>query len=459
MRAILLALFLQSVFPIVETGSNGYVGVSLVNPNEAETTYTVTAIDLDGIPAGSGQLTLGPGEERARLLHELIENGQVPGAGTVRVESAAGLVDGVVALGDEGRLALAGPGNGASALILPEVRIATGFLELGHTDTLAHVVVPGMTAAVVELELVGSDGGSVASEVFGIGAGASRTFRLSETFGEVLGDNGVGGKTFDGYLLVRSVASGPDILAWELVETPLFRRILTGQPLSTPTTEGPLLAPFFAFGAGYRSMLNLVNTSSGPLVLDLTLEDGTGGSLSRVERTLSAGAVLGDDIQSLFGILTVQIFPTPLVTGYVRISASDNDPLPLHGSLEISSVGPGTFEQTSMVYPIGPALAREWVLPFVSSSNGYYSGYSIANPNTLLAAVQTGVTIEIVGADGAVLETRQVSLSPSQFYADVIPEGVLSGHVRITSTMPVGVMGSIGTSDSTLLEAIPATVR
>jgi hypothetical protein len=47
-------------------------------------------------------------------------------------------------------------------------------------------------------------------------------------------------------------------------------------------------------------------------------------------------------------------------------------------------------------------------------------------------------------------------LSPRHRIAALIPEGVTSGYIRITSNLPVFALGAIGTRDSRTLEEIPA---
>ena len=122
--------------------------------------------------------------------------------------------------------------------------------------------------------------------------------------------------------------------------------------------------------------------------------------------------------------------------------------------MEVASSGQGTFTQSSMSYPIGPASAGPWVIPLALGGSTYYSGLAIANPNELLA-VQTDLTIEFVQADGTVVEVEEVSLSPRGQHTGVSPETLQSGYVRITSNMPVRIVGALGTRDLRLLEQVP----
>jgi hypothetical protein len=456
MNALLLTLLLQSFFPIFDTTSNEYVGLSLVNPGEAEATYTVTVGNADGIGTGSGEVTLASGAQSSLLLSQILGNGQVPPVGWVRVNASAGAVEGVLSTGDGTGLAMAAPLTSAREMVLPDVRVDTGFKELGFTDTEVHIVAaPGIFPVTVQSQLIGLDGVVVSSMPMTVPSSGSTNFKISSVYGDLLPDNGVGGRTFNGYL---RLTSNRNITAWQMVETPLFRRILAAQAIPDPTASGPVLAPFFAFGAGYQSTFNLVNTSAASLTLELTAEDGRNGTQAiTVLRTLASGEALTEDVQTLFGIATVQTFPTPLVTGYIRVTASNNGAVPVNGSVTVSSDGQGGYQESSMSYPLGEATSNNWVLPFALSTGGFFSGYAITNPNTMLT-VQTDVTIKIVASDGTVLAT-EVSLSPREQHTGVVPQGLGPGYVQITANMPIRVLGSIGTADSSLLEQVPAIAR
>jgi len=444
--AAVLAIVFQTILPIFET-STDYLGLSIADPSTGAVGVTVRS--SDGTVAGEGTVSIDPGGQQARLLHEVVETGAVPGAGWVEVESGNGARNAVLAFGDAGRLAMAAPGVAGRTLLLPDVRVATGFLELGYTDTLVHIVVPGAGAATVTLRLVGMDGAVVASASVLVPAGGSRTLTVSETFGSFLPDNGLGGRTFRGYFHLES---DQDMLAWQLIETPLGRAVLEGAAPGIVST--PVMVPFFVFGgeSQYRSTLNIINTSDTEVTLDLAA-DIDGGEWT-ASRTLAPGAVLGDTIQNIFGILTVQTFPPPLVSGAVRITS--NSPAPaITGSMTVNAIGQGGYNESVMSYPVGGPSGTSWVLPFGVSGGGYFTGYAISNPNALLT-VQTDVTIEVFAADGSLVESRQVSLSPRGMSTGLIPDGVGSGFIRISSNMPVRVVGSVGTSDPATLERVPA---
>lgn len=177
-----------------------------------------------------------------------------------------------------------------------------------------------------------------------------------------------------------------------------------------------------------------------------------------MRRTLGPGEGIRSDVQDLFGLVTIAVFPAPVVDGYIRIRDFQNREISLVGNVEVATIGQGTFTQSSMSYPIGPASQGPWVIPLALGGSTYYSGLAIANPNELLT-VQTDITIEIVSSDGTVGNTEQVSFSPRRQHTAVVPETFQSGYVRITSNMPVRIVGAIGTRDLRLLEQMPVLER
>jgi hypothetical protein len=95
------------------------------------------------------------------------------------------------------------------------------------------------------------------------------------------------------------------------------------------------------------------------------------------------------------------------------------------------------------------------LLPFAASSNSYFTGYAIVNPNELLT-VQTDVVIEVLDSAGLVRSRSTASLSPQNRITGMVPSGLSSGYLRVTANFPVHLLGSIGTLDGRLLDQIPA---
>jgi len=435
-------------------GVGEYLGISIVNPDASAREYTITATLQAGVNAQIGRVTLNPRAQRSLLLNEIL--GSVPpSSGWIRIDSAASGCMSYLASGNDEVLAGTDAASSSSTLlVLPHISVNTGFVELDHTDTVISIVNAGIAPASVAEQLVGLDGVVIGTVSMTVPAGSSRTGRISELFREVLPNNLSGGKKFDGYL--RLSADVP-ISAWQRIDTPLSRSLLRGRSL--PSELSNAIIPHFAIGGEnfYESVLNLVNPGPSSSVFELRAFDDRGNNLGEpVQMTLRAGEANRMSVGELFRIITILSFPPPLTTGHISIR-----PLPtlgpvleqLIGSLEIVA-GSQIGKTASLLYPVSPSNATRWTIPFAVSSPPYFTGYAVANANELLT-VQNDVQVEVLNSAGELVQRSDFSLSPGKRQTALIPTGLSSGYVRFTATMPIYVMGTIGTANSRILDQIP----
>jgi hypothetical protein len=153
----------------------------------------------------------------------------------------------------------------STSILIPNVSVFTGFVELNHIDTFLALVNPGSSSAAVTARLFGLDGVNPGSTVISVPAGGSRTVAISEAFRDVLPDNRLGGKAFQGY--VRLSSTEP-IAAWSRGETPLSRKLGRGWTAEEVRPTTLAIVRISPFGAAYESILNLVNPTAGTLALD-----------------------------------------------------------------------------------------------------------------------------------------------------------------------------------------------
>ena len=105
-------------------------------------------------------------------------------------------------------------------------------------------------------------------------------------------------------------SGSPEVAADKSV-TDSWRRV--ARALATAETDRPTLAPFFVSGGGYRSNLNLLNGSQDPWFIRVEARAGDGSVIGEILRqTLGPGEALRGDVLSLFGVQTIQTFPTIL---------------------------------------------------------------------------------------------------------------------------------------------------
>jgi hypothetical protein len=257
-----LVFALQCLFPIFDLGAGEWVGLSVVNADSQAREYTVTATSPDGNTTQAGRLSLAPGEQRARLLGEILETAAPMGAGWIRIDSALSGCSSYIAAGnDTAFIGTDAPGVSGTQIVLPHVTVNTGFVELAHTDTDDAIVNSGSNPASITAQLFGLDGAARARAPFIVAARGSLVFKVSEVFREAMPANNPGGRTFSGYV---RLASDVPIAAWQRVETPLTRSALRGRALGETPSTTSVVIPHFFFDGSYEAILNAVNPSGGP---------------------------------------------------------------------------------------------------------------------------------------------------------------------------------------------------
>lgn len=439
--------------PVLQSDSDGFVGLSLVNTAGLTNEVSVTWTSPDGKGAQTGRLSLLPGAQRDFVVREILGTPRDPEDGWIRVDSSEPGLLSYLTLGTKGILDGTEPAlELAKTVWLDYVKVNTGFVELGHTDTSLILVNPGDTAAGARVDLIALDGRPAGSLPVPVPARGSRAIRVSESFRDVLPENGVGGRRFDGY--AKAVAD-VGLAAWLRVDTPLSLRVLRGRVPDEMSSASLAIAGHFASGGAslYRSTLNLINAGDSPAKLELLAQDDRGRVIGNsAYLTLDPGQGIREDVLSLFRVVIPDIFPPPMITGYIRVRESGGGVFRSIGDVDVYS----DSEAAAVLFPIGAATPREWTLPFAISGREYFTGYAIANPNELLA-VQTDVSIELLDAEGLLAAPpRNISLSPSAYFTALVEQEISGGYLRIRANGPVVVSGSIGTCNGNALMFLPA---
>src|SRR5262249_11561877 len=116
-----------------------------------------------------------------------------------------------------------------------------------------------------------------------------------------------------------------------------------------------------------------------------------------VQVTLAIGEAMRKPVADLFQIGIIQTFPPPVMSGFIRISPA---PLlrpianpPIVGSIEVYLTD-GGVRNDSMLYAISGSARKRWIVPFLTTSAPYYSGY------TLLSSEKANVLIDRFASDG-----------------------------------------------------------
>jgi len=468
MMSFVLIFTLQCLFPIFDFDAE-FTGVSIVNPDTQGQTFAVTVMSSDGSSGNAALVSLRPGAQRVALLKEIVPttptspgyirispslNSSLPTCTSYVTSGTTQALTGMDGAPAPSPLPIPPPPTlpppTPTTLILPHVSVNTGFTELDYTDTRVALINASFSPANITAQLFGTDGvlrGSV-PVTFPFG---SRIVRVSEAFQNLLPNNSLGGKTFEGY--VRLV-SNTQIAAWQRIESPLTAGVLRGISLDEIPTTSLATLPHFAFGGGYDSFINLLNPGNSPLRLELTAYNDQGKTLGDVlQITLAAGEERRASVSEIFRIPVIASFPPPLTGGFIRIREAQAQPFRIVGDVQIVHSNGGR-RSAAILSPISDAGATFWMMPFAVSSSGYFTGYAIANPNELLA-VQTDVQLEVVNADGIPQGETTVQLSPLNRTATLVPSGLRGGYLRFRSNFPIHVMGVVGTEDLRQLDFVP----
>jgi len=447
-----LTFMLACIFPIFDSGAGDFVGLSIANTDSHAQFYSVIGLGEDGKIAAVDGGRWDPGVQRSFLLSDFFTFPPVSPLKSLGIELGKGC-NAVLSQGNDEKLADVEPATtGGTTVYLPHVSVATGFLELEYTDTRLTIVNGQPDVANVTAQLFGLDGVLRGSTSFSLPAIGSHSLLVSQAFANAIPDNGVGGKQFEGYIRLDSNAP---VAAWERIETPLSWNALRGRSAQEIQSTTLALAPHFAVGAEYASVLNMMNPTSAPLSLELMAVDNSGRSIGTAINVTLAPGQARRSMMDEFLSAVIAIYPQPLVSGYVRIRNLQGGSFQIIGDVEISVANRGATRAASMLYPISDAAAQSWTVPFAVSDGRYFTGYAIANPNELLAA-QTDVQVDVVGPAGNVLSTRSISLSPRFRESALVPPGVTNGYLHFTSNLPIQVMSSIGTVDGRVLDDLPA---
>lgn len=424
--------------PLVAAGDN-YMGVAIVNRDQAPATLTFTALDTEGKPIAGVEnpvvRTLGPGEQLTAADRQLF-GASIANAptGWIRLESTTSRIGGHysvfnqdMSLSDAGEIEVLPK----QSLVIPATGLGTNALTVAN---------PNATIASASIDIIGADGVPRNSVTRSIAPQGAVVAGLAELFGgtapadtdyiRLQGSLGLRA------LVTRQVASG------------------NGAAMNgVDANEGDALvyAPRYAFGKGIASTLSIVNL------------DGSAGTV--------ALRLFGENAQQVGETRSVAIAPH----GKIQISdpeffgADAKNAAPGHGWVEISSqevrlagsvVAGDPGRKAAGALPIGPERSDSVLLANMSSDARFSNGIVIINPG----GAEAHATIELYGADGrqaaAATETIpagvQRSRSLKEWFPALVKSDLTSGYVIIRTDHPLVVFSPLADAAGSPISAIPA---
>jgi len=443
MNLFAAALALQMFFPVFDNGIDNFASLALTNVSNTDAEFTVRLNSPDGQETKVVRIPVEAGQQRIVGSESLRPNAATPLEGWIAVEATTDRFTAYLVSGTLDALAAAEPAlRPAVTSYLPHIRVRTGFAETGSSDTQIAVINPSQQPASATIRLMSYDK-SVAQTVFaGIPAQGSRIFRASDLLPP-------GTVRFEGRATVQSFQP---VAVWEKVETPVSWTVLRARSEADFGLDTKMVAPHFVFGGNYQSSLTIWNPTEPPITLEAVAYDSSGTQLGeRVQMTLAPGDAVSSAIDAFFRIPVIATVPPPVITGSIRLREVNNRPFRVLANIETR--GFDSTDKALMLHWLTSSSAHAWEIPFVAQNERFFTGYSITAVDES-AVTRVEVSIEVHDLNGALVQRIDRSLPPRGVEAGVISPGIPGAYIRVWATQPISVVGSAGTHNGSMFEAV-----
>jgi hypothetical protein len=431
-----------SSLQVLGTDEDSMIGFALTNTGFGAATLTFTAVDSSGNLIHGYGITnpstreLQAGAQASMLDSDIFGEGirMSNPRGWIKMESTSSDIRGFFLILDSGPSYMDGASFGdvsLSNLLFPEIQ--------PNGATKINVANPNPENATITFDLMKADGTIRSSRIMELRANGAF---VGDLYGDVF--PGTQPNPTD-YVLMDSTAG---VQAFELMQSFGDVASLTGQNAMAGGTT--LYSPQYVTGDPWRTRLSIVNLDSQPGAVTLRLfgESGMPIGKSRTVPIAANGKIYIDDPE----------FFTPLQTGaitsgYVTI---ESDGVRLAGS---TVFGDSTGQSCSSALPLIDNLVNSVLYSHVASSDMYFTGVAIVNPNE----IDANVVMEIIGTDGTVIE-RRVDVLPAgqkkarlltEYFPTLVGKDQRSGFIRIYSDQPTASFSLFGTNNLSVLSAIP----
>lgn len=427
-------------------GAEVLTGIALANLDDEPASVTFTAVGRDGSPVqGSAVVNprvyeLNPKTQLGKVDLEIFGGGLLDAApnGWVKLESATPDINGFFLTFDDRRSFM----DGAN---LSDARLMDfAFTEIREDGSNKINIANSNTRdACVKLELMRADGTVRSSRSLAIKPNGAL---VADLFTDI----------FPGITPIASdyVRAGADagVRPFQVLRQKGGDiSILAGQDLTAGETR--LFSPQYVLGGPYRTSLSVINLDAreGTVQLRFLSEEGFQIGAARYLAIPAHGKVYIED-PAFF----LEIAASAMAAGYVEIVS---DGIRIAGSTMFGDIRGETFASTLALVP---GLHKSAVFSHVASNDLYFTGIAVLNPNP----VGADVTMELYGADGALIETVSEYIPPgrrkarllSQCFNYLIGNDQTSGYVRLIADQPVASFSLFGTHSLSILAAIPPQV-
>jgi len=430
-------------YPQFTPDGSTYTGIALSNMDAASAQITFTAFDATGFEILANNLTnpanlsIGAGDQLATIQNQLF------GSGVTGVWPLGSTIIG----SSTPRLAGFFLTFNSSLSFMDGAEISTKLLksfvlpEVGNQDyTTLLIANPNPAGASLTVDLVKTDGTVRSSVQMSIPAyGTYSADLVTATFAGVSGDP-------SDYVRITST---PGLLPYEFFgNISKDAAVLAGQDLTAGSKT--LYSPQYVVGAGWTSILSIINLDSvaGTVTLALIGDDGSQIGATKTVPVAANGKIYVPGADFFLGSA-----PSGVIQGYVRVSSND---VRLSGSVTFSDAINGAF---ATALPLVSTVQPAQILPHVASNSTYFTGLAILNPNSTDATVTIEVYTAAGQRDSSTTQVLQaghgVSRLLTEYFPALVGQDRTSGYIKVAADKGVACYGLFGTSSLSAVSAIP----
>jgi deoxycytidylate deaminase len=247
-----------------------------------------------------------------------------------------------------------------------------------------------------------------------------------------------------GYLRVRS---GIGMLSSQVYSNGGARTSVEGIDMDRYVGVTRVVSPRFTLSSGRITFLNVINGNQEQVAdVDLILHSTDGEVLATQSRTLSVNAQIKGNLWDIFG--------------------NDQGLEGREGWLEVVStvdqiVGTVSFTDAAnrflAAFELSGHPMDRLVYPLVSEDADFYTEISLLNSGEQAA----DVSLELWGVEGTLKATRAVTLQGGASMSGTLDDwfpgmgGLISGNVRVRSSLPLHAMGELGDRQLRFISSVP----
>jgi hypothetical protein len=434
------------IFPRVSYDDT-ITGLAFVNPLEGEVTVTLTAYQSDGtLLSGKGvtnPVTIKVAAQRqyAQTTSALFGyTGQAGRHGWCEARSDSSGLTGFFLVLKPDLTSLDGADLPALAneLVFHEIRVGTGY------ETEINLVNPNAAKTPTTLRLVGWSGGAsaVTTTEKEVEVPANGVLRLNP---EALFQNLEAGSH---YYLVASASR--QVAGFAVISGPGDQ--VGSNAIPSNQLVSHLYFPQIAVLNPILTELTVTNRGDATVILTITAHQPKGSMFgpgvvqqNPVTRSLPPGAILQEDVASMFGFSG-----EGPIAGWLEVESSAES---IDGSVSYSIPSSNSWAAVASA-PEGKTRA---IFSHIATTFGYYTGIALLNPGALAANVR----VVAVRADGSRLGIYTTALQPGQrisnLVTELIPDAVDQGggFVWVSSDVPLFMSSLFGHVTNGVLANIP----